>query len=193
MLFYSCLGYNENSTELPSFKDKLQARIAMIIIIKQYVYPNIYCYFLFCCHIASLDGRSKSPPFQSLPCDIRQKKKYICVFQVSRPYLGFCPDPKDFFVNCVQNVVKFTKKCRKMYWKMQFLYKIFQQNKMLCRPTIPSFFIAETWNTHIFFCLILGSYKGINYPQCYLKIFMHVQHMLPPIIKTSVENVIVSI
>ena len=38
-----------------------------------------------------------------------------------------------------------------MYWKMQFLYKIFRQNKMLCQPTIPSFFRAETWNTHIFF------------------------------------------
>ena len=31
---------------------------------------------------------------------IRQKKKniYICVFQVSRPYLGFWPDPKHFIV-----------------------------------------------------------------------------------------------
>ena len=37
-----------------------------------------------------------------------------------------------------------------MYWKMQFLYKIFWQNKMLCRPTIPSFFTAETWNTHVY-------------------------------------------
>ena len=39
------------------------------------------------------------------------KKKYICVFQVSRPYLGFCPNPKHFKVNCEQNVVKFAKKC----------------------------------------------------------------------------------
>ena len=29
----------------------------------------------------------------------------ICVFQVSRPYLGFCPNPKHFIVNCEQNVV----------------------------------------------------------------------------------------
>ena len=39
-----------------------------------------------------------------------------------------------------------------MYWKMQFLYKIFRQNKMLCQPTIPSFF--QSWNlkhTCIFF------------------------------------------
>ena len=36
--------------------------------------------------------------------------KYICVFQVSRPYLGFCPDPKHFIVNCEQNVVNFAEK-----------------------------------------------------------------------------------
>ena len=41
--------------------------------------------------------------------NIRQKKN-ICVFQVSRPYLGFCPDPKHFIVNCEQNVVKFAEK-----------------------------------------------------------------------------------
>ena len=82
--------------------------------------------------------------------DIRPQKN-ICVFQVSRTYLGFCPDPKHFIVNCEQNVVKSAEKWGKMYWKMQFLYKIFWQNKMLCLPTIPSFFSAETWNTHIFF------------------------------------------
>ena len=77
-------------------------------------------------------------------------KQNICVFRVSRHYLSFCPDPKHFIVNCEQNVVKFAEKWEKMNWKMQFLYKIFWQNKMLCRPTIPSFFRAETWNTHIF-------------------------------------------
>ena len=84
-------------------------------------------------------------------------KNFICVFQVSWPYLDFCPDPKHFIVNCEQNVVKFGEKLGKMYWKMQFLYKIFWQNKMLCRPTIPSFFRAETWNTHIFFLFALMS------------------------------------
>ena len=78
-------------------------------------------------------------------------KKYVCVFQVSRPYLGFCTDSEHFIVNCEQNVVKFAGNWGKMYWKMLFLYKIFRQNKMLCRPTILSFFRAETWNTHIFF------------------------------------------
>ena len=36
------------------------------------------------------------------------------------------------------------------FWHHQ-LNKIFWQNKMLFRPTIPSFFQPETWNTHIFF------------------------------------------
>ena len=57
-------------------------------------------------------------------------KENICVFQVSRPYLGFCPDPKHFIVSCEQNVIKFAGKWGKMYWKMEFLYKTFRQNKM---------------------------------------------------------------
>ena len=36
------------------------------------------------------------------------------------------------------------------FWH-HLLNKIFWQNKMLFRPTIPSFFQPETWNTHIFF------------------------------------------
>ena len=52
-------------------------------------------------------------------------KKNIYVFQVSRRYLAFCPDPKHFIMNCEQNIVKFAEKWEKMYWKMQFLYKIF--------------------------------------------------------------------
>ena len=66
------------------------------------------------------------------------------MFQVSRPYLGFCSDPKHFIVNSEQNVVRFAGKWGKMCWKMQFLYKIFRQNKGLCWPTIPSFCRAET-------------------------------------------------
>ena len=46
-------------------------------------------------------------------------KKYICVFQVSRPYLGFCPDPKHFIVSYEQTyeqtVVKFAEKWGKIY------------------------------------------------------------------------------
>ena len=66
------------------------------------------------------------------------------MFQISLPYIGFCPDPKHFIVNCEQNVVKFAGKWEKIQvcWKMQFLYKLFWQNKMLCRLTIPTFFRA---------------------------------------------------
>ena len=47
---------------------------------------------------------------------LRQKKekKYMCVFQVSRSYLGFCPDPKHFIVKCEQNIGKYAGKRRKM-------------------------------------------------------------------------------
>ena len=38
-----------------------------------------------------------------------KKKIYICVFQVSQPYLCFCPDPKHFIVDCEQNVVRFAE------------------------------------------------------------------------------------
>ena len=36
---------------------------------------------------------------------------------------------------------------------MLFLYKIFRQNKMLCRPTVPSFFSELKPETHIYFFL----------------------------------------
>ena len=89
------------------------------------------------------------------------------MFQVSRPYLGFCPDPKHFIVNFEQNVVKFAGKWGKMYWKMQFLCKIFWQNKMLCRPTIPRFF--QSWNLkhtyiyiYIFFFFFFFFFFGLR-------------------------------
>ena len=56
----------------------------------------------------------------------KAKKKKICVFQVSRPYLGFCPDPKHFVVNCEQNVVKFAEKCIE---KCNFYIKYFDKIK----------------------------------------------------------------
>ena len=33
----------------------------------------------------------------------------ICVFQVSRPYLGFYPDTKHFIMSCKQNIVEYAK------------------------------------------------------------------------------------
>ena len=41
-------------------------------------------------------------------------QKYICVFQVSRPYLGFCPAPIHFIVKLEQNIVKYVEK----WWEM---------------------------------------------------------------------------
>ena len=38
----------------------------------------------------------------------------MCVFQVSRPYLGFCPDPKHFIVNFEENTVKSVEKSGRM-------------------------------------------------------------------------------
>ena len=37
---------------------------------------------------------------------IRQKK-IICVFHVFRPYLGFCPDPKQLIANFEETIVKY--------------------------------------------------------------------------------------
>ena len=47
-----------------------------------------------------------------------------------------------------------------VYWNMPFLYKIFRQNKMLCRPTIPSFFRAET---HIYFFALIPGKEGAGH------------------------------
>ena len=33
----------------------------------------------------------------------------MCVFQVSRPYLGFCHDAKHFIVNFEENIVKYAE------------------------------------------------------------------------------------
>ena len=91
----------------------------------------------------------------SLDIIILKSKENICVFQASRSYISFCPNPKYFILNCEQNIVKCAGKWEKMYCKMLFLYRILRQNKMLCRPTIPSFFF-QSWNlkhtmSYIFF------------------------------------------
>ena len=46
-----------------------------------------------------------------------------------RPYLGFCPDPEHFIVNCEQNIVKYADKMVENVVKMQFLYKYFDKIK----------------------------------------------------------------
>ena len=82
-----------------------------------------------------------------LQADIRP---LICVFQVSRPYLGFCSDPKYFIVNCEQNVVKFVGKCIE---KCNFYVKYF--DKIKCYADRPYLVFSELKpETHIYcFCL----------------------------------------
>ena len=92
------------------------------------------------------------------------RQKNICLFISGFPV---CPNPKHFIVNCEQNVVKYAETWGKMYWKMQFLYKMFRQNNMLCRTTIPSFFKAVTWNTQIYIFFFL---KKNVWPLCSFKL-----------------------
>ena len=56
-------------------------------------------------------------------------QKHVCVFQVSRPYLGFCPDPKHFIVNCEQNVDKSAGKWGNCIEKSNFYIKYFDKIK----------------------------------------------------------------
>ena len=84
-----------------------------------------------------------------LPTSLVRPNKNICVFQVSRPYLGFCPDPKHFIVNCEQNVVKFAGKCIE---KCSFYIKYF--DKIKCYANWPYLVFFQSWNlkhTYIFF------------------------------------------
>ena len=54
--------------------------------------------------------------------------KNICVFQVSRPYLSFCPDTKHFIVKHEQNIVKYMygEKCGKKWLKTLYTSKILE-------------------------------------------------------------------
>ena len=55
-----------------------------------------------------------------------------------------------------------------MYWKMQFLYKIFRQIKCYANQPYLVFFRAETWNTHIFFFgLVLSELKPEAHTYCF--------------------------
>ena len=51
-------------------------------------------------------------------------KKYM-YFQVSQPYLGFCPDPKHFIVNFGENTVKMLKNQGKYSEKYNIYTKYF--------------------------------------------------------------------
>ena len=49
-----------------------------------------------------------------LYCVTIRPPKNVCVFQVSRPYLGFCPNPKHFIVNSEEITVKNAEKSGKL-------------------------------------------------------------------------------
>ena len=81
------------------------------------------------------------------PVKTVRPKKNLCVFQVFRPYLGFCPDPKHFIVNCEQNVVKFAEKSIE---KCNFCIKYFV--KIKCYADRPYLVFSELKpEIHIFF------------------------------------------
>ena len=48
----------------------------------------------------------------------------MCDFQVSRPYLDFCPDLKHFIVQNEQSLVKYGGKCGKYGSEAKYSYKI---------------------------------------------------------------------
>ena len=56
-------------------------------------------------------------------------KKNMCVFQVSRHYLGFCPDPKHFIVNCEQILSNLLENWGKCIKKCNFYVKYFDKIK----------------------------------------------------------------
>ena len=85
------------------------------------------------------------------PLLIIRPKTNICVFQVSRPYLGFWPDPKHFIVNCEQNIVKFDGKWGKYrpMEKCNFYIKYF--DKIKCYADRPYLVFSELKpETHIY-------------------------------------------
>ena len=70
-------------------------------------------------------------------------KKLYDVFQASRSYIGFCPDPKQHYIEKTeQSIVKFTEK---MMIMPENTYRILKRNKIYINShTIPNFFEAET-------------------------------------------------
>ena len=84
------------------------------------------------------------------------------MFQVSRPYLGFCPDPKHFIVNCEQNTVKFAEKNgRKCIGKCKFYIKYF--NKIKCygdQPYLVFYFGFLLCRTLLHYFCFLNSSKN---------------------------------
>ena len=81
---------------------------------------------------------------------IVKAKKKICVFQVSRPYLCFCPTLNIllWIVSKMSNLFENGGKCIE---KCNFYMKYFDKIKCYADRPCLVFFRAETWNTYIFF------------------------------------------
>ena len=79
----------------------------------------------------------------------KNKKKNVCVFQVSRPYIGFCPDPKPFIVKCEQHIVKYAGKCRE---KCNFCIKYFDKIKCYADRSYLAFSELKPETHNIYFC-----------------------------------------
>ena len=82
------------------------------------------------------------------------------MFQVSRPYLGFCHDPKHFIVNCEPNVVNFAGKCIE---KCSLSIKYF--DKIKCYVDRPYLFFSELrpeTHIYIFYALWILRRKFLN-------------------------------
>ena len=71
-------------------------------------------------------------------------KKNICVFQVSRPYLGFCPDPKYFILKREHNLLNVLENGGKCCEKCSFYIKYFDKIKCYADRPYLVFFRAET-------------------------------------------------
>ena len=118
---------------------------------------TLNCYGFFACqhkNVLTLKCYMKFYMKLVIMYDTLGQKKNVCVFQVSRPYLVFCPDPKHFIVNCEQNVVKLRKKGEKCIEKSNFYIKYF--DKIKCYADRPYLVFSELKpETHIYIFLAL--------------------------------------
>ena len=65
----------------------------------------------------------------TLRSDLTLGQKHTCVFQVSRPYLGFGPAPQHCIVNSEQNIVKYAENGGKCSEKCNIRIKCFDKIK----------------------------------------------------------------
>ena len=100
---------------------------------------------------------------------IKQQKIYEC-FRFPNPTLVFAPtlnillwNVSKILLNMLKNGGKYSEKCN-------FYIKYF--DKIICRPTISSFYRNLCWNTHIFFALLALSWETLVLPYANKQISM---------------------